>query len=272
MTDTTAAGDGPGKLDIAKVIGGTFSVLSRNIVTFGLLALLLAGIPSAIINVFSVGALRDGTGAISQDQMFTSAYWSITSMAGLGGLIFSAILQGALIHATVQDLNGARPSIADCLATGLRNFLPLIGVTILFFFAFWFGVIFLFVPGIMIACAWCVAIPSLVADRTGVFGAFSRSAELTRGNRWRILALGLVVGILLLVLGMIFNAIAGIATFGADAISTMENAINPLGIAIAVVRSTISAVIGAAVVAVLYVELRRAREGLGPQWLAEVFS
>ena len=31
-------------------------------------------------------------------------------------------------------------------------------------------------------------------------------------------------------------------------------------------------VIGAALVAVLYVELRRIREGAGPQWLSEIFS
>lgn len=270
MTDVTARP--AGKLDIGQVIAGTFSVIRRNLVTYVVLSLVLAGLPNVILSFFTIGALRDATGVVSQSQMFTSAYWTTGSLAGLAGLIFSAILQGTLIYATIQDLNGARPSIGDCLATGLRNFLPLIGVTILFFLGFGLGMVLLIVPGIMIACAWCVAIPSLVADRTGVFGAFSRSAELTRGNRWRIAALGLLIWIILLVIGLITNAILGIATFGGNAIATMGNALSPLGIIIALVRATISAVISAAMIAVLYVELRRLREGAGPQWLAEIFS
>lgn len=271
MTDTTAIAE-PGKLDIGRVISGTFSVIGRNIVAFTVLSLVLAGIPTALIAFIQVNALRDDTGAISAAGMFTGDYWTAASMGGLASLIFSAILQGTLIYATVQDLNGQRPSIGDCLATGLRNFLPLLGVTILFILALIFGFVLLIVPGIMIACAWCVAVPSLVADRTGVFGAFSRAAELTRGNRWRIFALGLVIWILLVVIGLVFNAITGIALFGQDAISTMEHALSPLALALTVVRGTIGAVISATIVAVLYVELRRLREGGGPQWLSEIFS
>ena len=47
MTD--AAIQGAAKLDIGQVIEGTFKVLGRNIVTFGVLALILSGIPTAIV-------------------------------------------------------------------------------------------------------------------------------------------------------------------------------------------------------------------------------
>jgi hypothetical protein len=39
-----------------------------------------------------------------------------------------------------------------------------------------------------------------------------------------------------------------------------------------VVSNTLSALISSTGVAVLYIELRRLREGAGPQWLAEIFS
>lgn len=260
------------KLDIGRVIQEAFGVLSRNLVTYAVLALVLSGLPTAIFAFFQLNALRDDTGAISAAGMFNADYWTTALLAWLASLICSAILQGALIYATVQDLNGQRPSIGDCLATGLRNFLPVLAVTILFVLALMFGVVLLIVPAIMIACAWCVAVPSLVADRTGIFGAFSRAAELTRGNRWRIFALGIVLWIVLVVVGLVFNAITGVAIFGPDAINTMERALSPLALGLSVIRGTIGAAIGATLVAALYVELRRLRDGLGPQGLAEIFS
>jgi hypothetical protein len=41
---------------------------------------------------------------------------------------------------------------------------------------------------------WAVAAPVVVAEKAGVIGALSRSRELTKGARWKILGLFLVVG------------------------------------------------------------------------------
>jgi hypothetical protein len=46
---------------------------------------------------------------------------------------------------------------------------------------------------------------------------------------------------------------------------------SPLFIILLVIRTVITAVISSTLVAVLYVELRKARELGGPQWLAEIF-
>ena len=264
MTDIGAAPSS--KLDIGRVIGGTFEVLGRNIVTFGVLALVLTGIPSAIVAFFQASNL-DPSAAFAMRP----GYFRAMGFSGLAALITNAILQGALVYGTVQDMNGQRAGIADCLANGLRSFLPLIGLTILLFIAVFFGFILLIVPGIMMACAWCVAVPSLVAERTGVFGAFSRSADLTRGNRWRIFALFIVVWIVALVIGAVIGAIAMAATFG-GALDPIAFARSPVSIVGNVVSNTLSSLVTSAGVAVLYVELRKAREGASPQWLAEVFS
>lgn len=269
----TVAAVEPGKLDIGKVIQATFGVLGRNFVTFGVLGLVLSGIPTGIVTFFQAGAVRGQMGAITSGQFdFSPGYVMAMSMGGLAAVITAAILQGALIYATIQDLNGQRPSVADCLASGLRNFLPLLGVTILLVLAVAFGMVLLIVPGLMIGCAWCVAVPALVADRTGVFGAFSRAAELTRGNRWRIFGLGVLIWVVLIVVGAIFGAITGVAMFGGDPATTLDRALSPLALGLGVIRETLSAVIGSTAIAVLYVELRHARDGAGPQWLAEIFS
>lgn len=264
-----------GKLDIGRVISGTLQVIGRNLVSFSVLGLLLSGLPTAVISIIQLTAFRGQTEAMAAGSFNMSpAYFTSMGMGVLAALITTAILQGALIYGTVQDLNGQRPSIGAALATGLRSFLPLLILTVLLVLAIACGMVALLVPGIMMACAWCVAVPALVAERTGVFGAFGRSADLTRNNRWRIFGLFVLVWVILLVIGLVFGALTGItavagAASGADPVAV---ALNPVNIVISVIQQTISAVIGAAFAAVLYVELRKARDGAGPQWLAEIFS
>ena len=129
-------------------------------------------------------------------------------------------------------------------------------------------------PRLMIACAWCVAVPALVADRTTIGGAFGRAAELTRGNRWRIFGLFCVILAMLIGLGLIVGLIGTavvvpLVLAGADP-ETL--AANPVMIPINAISNTLSSLLGSAGVAVLYVELRRAREGVGADWLSKVFE
>jgi hypothetical protein len=270
MSEAVAGGE-RGKIDIGRVLQETFGVIGRNLATFSVLGLVLSGIPLAIVSYLQASTLR-GVDFNNPSFVFSSGYMTSAGLSGLAALITSAILQGALIYATVQDLNGQRAGIGDSLATGLRNFLPLIIVSILWAIGVVCGFILLIVPGIILLCIWCVAIPALIADRTGIFGAFSRSAELTRGNRWRIFALGVVLFVLSLVIGTVFNAVLGVNAFGGDVGGIVARATSPLFIILTVIRGLITSVIGSALVAVLYIELRRAREGAGPEWLADIFS
>jgi uncharacterized membrane protein len=265
MTDIAAVE--PGKLDIGRVISGTFSVIGRNFVAFSVLSLVLAGLPTAVIAFIQASSLQ-----AAETFSFSSGYFTSVAYTALAGLITGAILQGALVYGTVQDMTGARPSIAECLANGLRAFLPLIGLSILLAIAIVCGFILLIVPGLMMACAWCVAVPALVADRSGVFGAFGRSAELTRGNRWRIFALFIIVWVIAIVIGMVIGAVAVALSFAGGGLDPVALARSPAQIAGNLVSTTVTSLISSTGVAVLYVELRRAREGLGPQWLSEIFS
>ena len=270
MTTTDTADRGG--FDIGRVIQQTFAVLGRNIVPFIILGVVLVGIPRAIVGYFQVGMMRGQIETIaSGDISFMGGYFGGAGMGLLAALITGAILQGALIYATVRDLNGQPASVGESLATGLRNFLPLIVVSLLAGIAIICGLVLLIVPGIMLACAWSVAVPAVVADRVGIFESFGRSAELTRGNRWQIFALAILVLVISFVLGMIVNAILGVSMMAADPSAALDKATSPLGLALSAISSTLSGVIGATGAAVLYVELRNARDGAGPGWLADIF-
>jgi uncharacterized membrane protein len=257
---TVMAAEAP-RLDIAKVIGATFGVLGRNFIPFAGLTVLMVGAPMAIIGFGAAGLIADPTNLDLRMQGFGAI--------GLGVLVYivtTAMLQGALIYGTVRDLNGQRATFGECLATGLRAFLPLILVSILMWLGIVAGLMLFLVPGVMLGVAWCVAVPAQVSERTGIVSALGRSAELTRGNRWRIF--GLVL--LFVVLGWIVSALV-------TPFSLAVGSMGPSGVLLSqmltnAVSTVVNTLVGATGASVLYAELRRLKEGLAPDALAALFD
>ena len=259
MTDITE----PAELDIGRVIQETFAVLGRHFVTFLILALILVGIPRALVGLTQVSMVRAAAGALTFAG--PAMYWGF--LGGLVSLVTSAILQATIITAAASDLNGRPVSVGECLRVGLRAFLPLIGLSILLGIAIGLGFILLIVPGILLWLAWCVAVPAYVVEQPGVFASFERSADLTRGNRLRIFALACVFVVAAIIVTIVVGAVGGILSFATAGLFVYVSA--------AIVSPVIAAVVGALAAtlsAVLYMELRRVREGAGASSLATMFD
>ncbi|MFN3583843.1 glycerophosphoryl diester phosphodiesterase membrane domain-containing protein [Phenylobacterium sp.] len=257
---THAAAVDTGKIDIGRVIRVLMEVLKRNFATFLLLALLLYGLPSAIVTLLRADDLRR-----FQDGDF-SHFGPGLGLGWLVGLVTSAILQGALTYAAIEDLSGRRASISGSLTVGLRAFLPLIGIAVLAFVGLFVGYLLLVVPGVILTCMWMVTVPAFIAERTTILGAFGRSAELTRGNRWRILGALLLWICAAFVVSLVIGFLGGVAAFITGGAGDPAN---PATVLTNAVTGSIGIVIGAAAAAVLYVELRKAREG-GAAWMADI--
>jgi len=148
------------KLDIGRVIQELFAVLGRNFATFAILAVLLGGVPTAIVYGLQGNVTAASAGAAFGPQMV----WGFVGALVAGA--FGLILQGTIIYATVGDLNNRKLSVAESLSAGLRVFLPILVIGLLATLAAMLGAILLIVPGMMIAIAWCVAVPSYVVERT----------------------------------------------------------------------------------------------------------
>jgi hypothetical protein len=139
-------------------------------------------------------------------------------------------------------------------------------------------IIALYVVLIMVAVAWCVIFPAQVVERAGVLGSFTRSGQLTKNNRWRIFGLFVLWGIVSSVVqGVLTNLVgAGSASSLAAAQATSPAAalaaFGPAYWVIVAVMGVVGAMVGSAGVAVVYYELRRIKEGIGPEALASVFD
>ena len=241
-------------LDIGNVANKTLNVVKNNFAMFTKLSLLMVGIPALMVSPLQVAP-----------ESITS--FLMGSIVGVGYILYflsTYLLQGAIVHASIMDLNGGKSSMRESFSIGLSNMLPLIGIAIWMSFGIMFGLILLIVPGFIFMTMWVVAIPCQVVEKTGVSQSFSRSSELTKGMRWRVFALMIVYSII----GAIIGAIGSLPIY-ALASSTIGLII--AGIIYSFV-SVISVMIGAVGVTVLYFELRTIKEGIGTDALAAAFD
>ncbi|NEX91597.1 hypothetical protein [Caulobacter sp. 17J65-9] len=254
--------DGVGRFDMGRVVQRTFGVLGRNAQTFGALAVLLSGLPQVLL-YWGAGSM--GLSAASGAPNFAS--FPLMALGGLAMFVGTFVLQAALTHGTVADLNGKRVTFGSALSTGGRFMLPLLGLGILMGLAFMVGYLLLIVPGIMLSVAWAVAAPVLVVEQRGVTETFGRSADLTRGNRWAIFGLGVAYLVVTWLVGAMLGGVAGvIGMIGGPTGQVLGSALGQ-GVA-----SVFTSLVGTAGIAAIYYELRSAKEGVGVEALASVFD
>jgi hypothetical protein len=247
-----------GAFDVGRVIQRTFDAIRHNAVTFLVAAVLLVGLPSLVM-VY-------GQSVVLLSQNFTGL-----ALAALGWLLYLIgiyVLQGLVIKVTVARFNGKTMSIGEGFEAGVKVFFPLIGVAIVVGLGLILGFMVLIVPGIILAVIWSVATGAVVVEGRGVGDALQRSRDLTRGYRWQIFGLGVIMVIASMIIGMAVGGISA-ATGGGFIAGSASLAINMVTSA---VSNILNAVIGAAGVGALYYELRSVKEGVGPEQLASVFD
>jgi hypothetical protein len=251
------------KFSIGQVIQRTFGAIGRNFVTFFVLAIVLGGVP-AVISQFIAGSFSEAAmmGEMGADVWIPYIGSMLLSLAA------GYVLLGALTHGAIVDLNGRRPSIGECLSTGVRHVLPLIALAILTGFGVFLGLLLLIIPGIFLALMWSVAAPAYVVERPGIIAAFGRSAELTKNHRWAILGLFVIYFIVAFVIGIVMAIPMGLAA----AADPMAAATNPVSLVLLLLLSALTTMIGTVGAASLYYELRTIKDGVGADALASVFE
>ena len=120
-----------------------------------------------------------------------------------------------------------------------------------------------------------MAVPAYVGEPArGITGSISRSFELTKGRRWWLLLIFIVLGIGAMAIGGTISSMAMPFMFTPgttpDAAS-MGTAMMPYMLVNAAVDGVIR-VLGTVLVAAIYVCLRETRERLTPETTAEVFN
>ncbi|MBP6878591.1 MAG: hypothetical protein KBC34_11255 [Phenylobacterium sp.] len=262
----TAAQATSANFDFGRVVSSTFRVVGANLRELSMLALLLVGLPAAVMGwgQMILTGPQNGVGE-GGDIGLGAAVMAIGFFALLVG---SVLLQASTIRVAVGTLNGDKPSAFRELSRSYGILLPLIGLGLVMMVAAFVGILLLVVPAIILGVIWIVATPTYVMERPGVFGALGRSRNLTRGHRWPIFGLLVVYFVAYFVVSAVLGGIfVAVGMIGGDLnaatiSSTISNAL----------VGAISGVITSAGISAIYYELRVIKEGVGAAQLAAVFD
>ena len=199
---------------------------------------------------------------------------AIPMLGSLLGNIISVIINllggAAIVYVAFQDLRDVRMGLKDALVYVSGRLVPLFLVALLSGLGIGIGLVLLVVPGIFLACIWIVAVPACVVEKLGPVDCLRRSMELTKGYRLTIFGALAVIGVAFIIFG-------AIATFLGGAVLTMTNSIAVLAFIVALlllslVFMLIQGAMLTLITAILYADLRSAKEGISKESLAEVFD
>lgn len=254
-------------MSIGRVFQRAFAAISLNPLVILGLALGVGALPSLVMTYGFYELGLSSPGSVRSSGISTSGLMGAMFISSLIMFVISALVQGALTRATVSANEGVRASFGESLASALRVVLPLIGLSILWAFGLMIGFMLLIIPGIILLMMWAVAVPSLVVERRGIFAAFRRSSELTKGARWKIFGLSLV----LLVIYWLLSIVVGLVGLG------LYNPATTPGLPISnligsIIVGTIFNTLWGTIQPSLYVELRQWKEGTSAESLEDIFA
>ena len=232
---------------IGPVLARTFSILRRRLLP---ILLLYGGGMSLLYNV---------------PVTFTSVDSSFADVAvaccisQVLCLVFNVFAGAAVVTAAIDDMRGRPVGMTAALRGALRRSFPVLGTMIAVFLLGGLG-FYVLVPILTANPVLFVAVPAGVVEGLGPVQSMRRSADLTKGYRWRIFALSLVISLADIIV-----------------LSTIDDATRPLGHMALVLAPQIAwvMVMGAFAViltAVTYRDLRVAKEGVDTDQIATVFD
>jgi hypothetical protein len=230
---------------LGDALGKTFSVSGRQFGKFVLLTL----IPMIPLLLFTL---------LPQPGLMEGSTGKVTLFRGILTYVLTIIAQATTLYGAFQEMRGEAFTIGQSLTVGLRRALPLIGVAICAGLAIGLATLLLVVPGLIVACMLYVAVPVCVIEQSGPTASIRRSAMLTRGYRWPIFGLLLLVGIIGYVAGIL------LIRFRVDDVIWAK--------LLYFSWQVISTSFGAVLASVVYHDLRAAKEGIDINHLVNVFD
>ena len=233
----------------------SLSLFGRNFALFVLVCGVLT-LPFLIASLTASDPVVIGprTGVIQSGLVRQGRLWSFLLP------VLQSFAQAPVIAGVFAQIQGRRVSASDMLLTLVRRIGPIVGVVVLQTAAFMAGLAVLAIPGIIAWTMLFVALPACIGEEAGIIASLKRSFALTKGDRWRILGLGMAIvlaGIIpILIIQQVGFKLAG-----------------PAGFSIAqyllqVVFTSFEAV----VTTLVYQALRSAKEGTAVETLSEVFA
>lgn len=286
-------------LTLGEIYDGAFRAIRTNPkVMFGL-AVLVIGIAAVLQAIFSTLFLSDLERALVSGRFDADVALSLVPLAGvlltsLGSGLAALVLEGLAIVSVSESVIGRTISIRQVWQRAKGRLWRLLGLSLVLWLAavvgviafgaimvavftglamvagdsglvallvvvpvafLAFAVVFLFVA-VRVMLATCV----VMLEGTGIFASIARSWRLTKGHFWRLLGImlltSIIVGVLSAVLSVPFSMVGSFAAMESLTLSIVISSLGQLA------GSALAIPVLAAVLALLYIDVRMRGEGL----------
>ena len=255
MSTTTSAG---ARLRVGEIFGVSFKVLSRNAAAFGVLALIFS-LPwevywdyATYFADFDPGD-ADPLAKVAESIAMTVAQSALTGLAA-----------GAIAYGTFQDLNDQPAGFGICIRRGLALVAPVIVVVLLSSLLTFVGYMAIAIPGLIIYTTLWLVVPVTVVERPGIINSLRRSSMLTKGCRWQIF------GMILILAAADAGTLWSIETLAAPNETTIASFLPYFFMSLG--ATAVLTAFEAVVTTVTYYKLRVAKEGTAIAEIARVFD
>jgi hypothetical protein len=264
-------------LDTGKVLGRSFSVWFANLIPFSV----LSTIGFAPLIVYAIVLTLTPRESLTLEDL--ERYDQINLFLGN---FLHFVVEAMVVYGVFVRLRGNRPSLIRCIGVGVQRLIPVLGLVltmlVVIMAPFLPGGLLLLtgrsaaaalaiplmlagiIPFMVLRLGLVAAVPAMVVEGGSIIAALKRSWALSKGSKMTIWSILVVLGLL----GWLVGAGIGVASvFGAQATRSLVIAIWPT-----LIMRVLMGGLDAAVAAVIYHDLRVAKEGIASAELAAIFD
>lgn len=254
-------------LGVGEILDAGFKIYKARFKTLSL-CVLVPVVPLAVLNVLLTASLTDN--AFDPDPAAPVGM----DGAAMAGLLISVLLSAlmallavaACTRAVAGAYSGEEVTWQASLRAALGKLAPLLGALIFTVVAVLLGSLLLLLPGLFVLVRLAVVVPALIVEDLGPLGAVDRSWKLVSGRWWATFGAGAIVVILVSIIGAILQGLLLAPMLGGADSELVGGVLSGLG---EIVANVFTLPLQAAVITVLYFDLRVRKEGLDLHMLAE---
>lgn len=195
--DTPQTIDTKPRLAVGGLFGKALQVYRASFARFWLTVLALF-LPGVIL--FLIAGLFDPGSFGIIFFVFLGAVWLLLAYLFFHGVVVKIVED-------VEAVGSPDRSINEMVSASAPQIPSLIVLAFASAAVIYVGNVLFLIPGIIVALKLFVAVPALFVEEQKTFATMARSAELTRGNLWRLLGVYLLIILALLVVYLILIAL-----------------------------------------------------------------
>jgi hypothetical protein len=251
---------GGGQLQVGEIVSEAWNLYRAQAVNLWTLVAVIVIPVQALAVIIERLVLSGGRSFVFQGTIYTTDSTGVVSLVVVVLSVLAALVTvGAVSKCLLDAYSGHPTDWRHSLGFAANRLGPLLWLAILAEVLLAIAFILLVIPGIYLTVCWTLALPVLMFEGIGGYGALRRSRELISGHWWITFG-ALIVGIIAIVvfyvvLGVILNAIANS--------SSHISVILILGGISRIIAGIVTYPVLASISTVIYIKLRQSKEGVG---------